>query len=85
MQRVGGFFEKFNSKITKQVQNLAFICETIKKHTGIEVEMKQISISNGILKIKTSSLEKNEIFIKKSRILKELEGKLHSLTLRDIN
>lgn len=84
MKSIGGFFDKFNNKITRQVQNLSLIIETIKKHTGIDIELKQISISNGVLKIKTSSLEKNEIFIKKQRILGELEGKLHGLKLRDI-
>jgi uncharacterized protein (UPF0210 family) len=85
MQKIGGFFNNFNNKITRQLQNLVFIMEIIKKHTGIELEMKQISISNGVLKIKTSSLEKNEIFMKKTKVLKDLEGKLHGIILRDIN
>jgi hypothetical protein len=85
MQKIGGFFEKFNSKITREVHNLAFIMETIKKCTGISLEMKDIKISNGIIRLNISQLKKNEIFIKKERILKELEKGLISLTVRDIH
>jgi hypothetical protein len=83
MKSVGGFFDKFNSKITKQVRNLVFVIETIKKHTGIDVEMKDISISNGILRIKASPVQKNEIFMKKPKILKDL-GSLNALRISDI-
>ncbi len=84
MQKIGGFFEKFNNKFVKEVQNLVFITETIKKCTGIVVDHKNISISNKILRIKASSVEKNEIFMKKTKILKELEQKLHHLIILDI-
>lgn len=84
MQNIGGFFEKFKSKFVKEVQNLVFISETIKKHTGIEVDMKNIAISNGLVRIKTTSLEKNVIFIKKTQILNDLERGLYRLKIRDI-
>jgi hypothetical protein len=84
MKNIGGFFDKFNNKITRQVQNLDFIVQVIKKHTGISVEMGDLQISQGILRVKGTSLMRNEIFIKKTRILKDLEGKLLGLKVTDI-
>ncbi len=84
MKSLGGFFEKFTSKIAKQIQSLDAVVFAIKKHTGITVDIKDISIRNGILRIKGTSLMKNELFIKKVRILKELEGSLQTLKISDI-
>lgn len=84
MKNLADFFGKFQSKISGQVQNLVVISETIKKHTGIEVEMKDIKISSGSLILKTSSVEKNVIFIKKERILSEINQKARALVLKDI-
>ena len=84
MQNLAGFFEKFRGKVAGQVQNLAFIIEIIKKYTGIEVDMKNIAISSGILRLKISSVEKSQIFIKKSQILKEIHEKAKFLKIEDI-
>ena len=84
MKNLADFFGKFQSKIAGQVQNLIIISEILKKHTGIHVEMKDIRISSGTLFLKTSSVEKNVIFIKKERILGEINQKARSLTLKDI-
>ena len=84
MQSLGGFFEKFNNKFVREVKNLVFITESIQKHTGIVVDAKNFTVSQGILRIKASAVQKNEIFIKKTRILKDLEGKLYALKIRDI-
>ncbi len=84
MKSLGGFFDKFNSKITTQIHNLDVVIEVIKKHTGITLELKDISMRNGMLRVKGTSLQKNEIFMKKIRIVKELESKLQSLRISDI-
>ena len=84
MKNIGGFFEKFNSKITKEIQNLDFILKTIQKHTGISIPIENIKISNGVIQVKGSGVEKNEIFIKKTRILKDLKEGLRGLTISDI-
>ena len=84
MKSLAGFFEKFQGKIGGQIQNLIVISETIKKHTNIEVDMKNISITAGILRLKVSSLEKSEVFMKKERILKEINQKVRSLVIKDL-
>ncbi|MCR4330518.1 MAG: hypothetical protein NUV49_01395 [Patescibacteria group bacterium] len=58
--------------------------EVLEKEIGVFVEKKNISIHNNIIYIKTKPLFKNEIFIKKQSILKELEKKFHQKTPRDI-
>lgn len=85
MKKISSFFDKFQGRIAGQVQNLVIIIEIIKKHTGIEVEMKNISISAGILRLKISSIEKSQIFIKKTQILKEINQKVKSLTIKNIS
>ncbi len=85
MKSLGGFFGKFNSKVASQIQNLVVILEIIKKHTGIDIEMKNINISAGILRLKCSSVEKSQIFIKKSQILKEINQRAQKLTITEIN
>jgi|GEM_PF-1858019 len=85
MENIGGFFQKFQSRVAGQVQNLTFIIDAIKKHTGVEVDMKNISISAGIVRLKISGVEKNEIFLKKERILKEINAKTKSLVVKDLN
>lgn len=76
MQNIGGFFEKFRSKVVQEVQNLVFVIEIIKKHTKINLDMKDLKLSNGILRIKASPLQKSEIFMKKTQILKEINQKV---------
>lgn len=58
--------------------------EIIEKEINISIEKKNISVHNNIIYIKTKPLFKNEIFIKKQTILKELEKKFHQKTPRDI-
>lgn len=84
MEKIGGFFEKFQGKIAGQIQNLIIITEIVKKHTGIDIEMKNIGISSGIIRLKVSSLEKSEIFMKKDRILLEINKKVGSLVVKDV-
>ena len=62
---------------------LSFIIDVVKKHSGITLELKDISLSNGILRLKLSSLQKNVIYIKKAQILKDLE-KLPDKKVSDI-
>ena len=85
MKSLGGFFEKFNNKVAGQIQNLVVIIEIIKKNTGIEIEMKQIVISAGVLRLKLSSVQKSQIYIKKMQILNEINKKVSRMVLKDIN
>ncbi len=84
MKKLGGFFEKFNGKIAGQIKNLIIISEVIKKHTGIEVEMKNLAISAGVLRLKISSVEKSQIYMKKEKILKEINERVRGMKIEEI-
>lgn len=83
MQNIGAFFERFKNRAAQEVMALSFIIDVVKKHSGITLELKDISLSNGILRLKLSSLQKNVIYIKKAQILKDLE-KLPDKKVSDI-
>ncbi len=76
MQKIDGFFGKFKNRATAQIHNLAVISDIIKKYTGAEVELKNITISGGIVKIKAPLVVKSEIFIRKELLLVEIRKKI---------
>ena len=76
MKNIGNFFDKFKNKAIIRIQTLEIIKETIKKHIKDEIDIKNISISSGNINIKAHNIIKNEIFIKKTSILEDLNKKL---------
>ncbi len=84
MQNLSGFFDKFQGKVSAQIQNIVVIIEIVKKHTGIEIEMKDINISAGVLRLKISSVEKSQVFLKKERILREINEKVKGMVLKEV-
>ncbi|MDP3962813.1 MAG: hypothetical protein Q8Q03_03035 [bacterium] len=84
MKSIEGFLGKFRGRAATQIQNHILIVEIIKKHTGVELEMKDVKISSGELVIHATSALKNEIFIKKNLILKEISQKIQKIRISDI-
>lgn len=84
MKSLAGFFNKFQGKVASQIQAYDLIIEIIRKHTKVDLEMKDIKISAGELILKTSSMIKNEIYIKKAPILKEIKQKVRGININDI-
>lgn len=84
MEKIGGFFDKFRNKAALIIQTHDFVVLIIKKVTGIELDPRDVGISGGVLKINSSSIIKNEIFIKKTRILKEINQKIKNANIIDI-
>lgn len=85
MKGIKGFFEKFNNKASKQVAQYMAVSNSVKDNTGIEIEMKDISISDGTVKIKSSQALKNEIYIKKQKILSDIKKYQLDTPITDIN
>lgn len=56
----------------------------LKKETRIDIDPKSISVRNNTIFIKTSSLAKVEIFLKKTKILSELLKALGEKAPKDI-
>ncbi len=84
MKGIGNFFDKFKNKALAQIGNLTTIIEILKKHTGVEFDTKDISISNGTLTIRASAAFKNEIYIKKQAILRDLSQRVQGIVINDI-
>ncbi len=76
MKKIEGFFDKFKNKVASEVHNRVCIIEILKKNIGVELEMGDITISHGILRVKANPAVKNEMYIKKERILKEINSKI---------
>lgn len=67
------FLEKFKSFLTARGASKKTVIGAIKNITGIELSENEIEIKNGAVALYVRPLIKNEIFMRKSAILKELE------------
>ncbi len=86
MKNIGNFLDKFKNKAVKEIYIRDNIVKIIKKITNIDINIENIDINSGVLKVKlASSIEKNEIFIKKDRILKEIKEKISGIRISDIS
>jgi hypothetical protein len=72
MKNISDFFSIFNNKASKEINKRLKIIEIIKKHTKITLEMKDIGIVNNVITVKSSQILKNEINIKKTKILEDI-------------
>lgn len=72
MRGISGFFDKFNNIAIKEMQKRDVIISVILKFTKQIIEMKDISIKEGTVTIKSSQNLKSEIFIKKEKIIKNI-------------
>ena len=85
MKNIGRFFDKFRNRAVKEIYIRDSIVKIIKDILNIDIDIKDINISLGILKIKLSSTEKSEIFIKKEQILKKIREKINGINIVDIS
>jgi hypothetical protein len=69
---IKNFLDKFKNILFEKEEKITLISLSVKKYTQIEIENKNIKIVGTSIHIKASPLVKNEILIKKEKILKEL-------------
>ena len=81
MKGISHLFDKFKLVDVKEVQKRAFISDLIKKEIGCDITIENISFKDGDLIIKTSSIIKSQIFIKKSILLSKISK---TLVIKDI-
>jgi hypothetical protein len=74
MQNISSFLTKFKNIIKSDEDIKEKICLSIKNNTGIEINKSNILIRNKIATIKEKPHFKNEVFMKKEKILDELKG-----------
>lgn len=78
------FLEKFKNITPPDEAIRLLLSETIKKETGIEVSKKNISIRNNIAHIKITPIYKNEIHIKKGKIISKIKESFVGKNIIDI-
>lgn len=86
MFNIGNFLEKFRNitppdKFVKDV-----LIDVVKETANIDIEKENLDVRNGVIFISIDSIIKNEIFLKKAEIMKNLTEKLkkYKKTIRDI-
>jgi len=77
---ISGLFEKIKKTIYKNNSEKVVIQSAILNCTGAEIEKSAISFSPDMIRIKTSPLLRNEIFLKKGKILGEVQKTYPHLT-----
>ncbi|MEX0652187.1 MAG: hypothetical protein WD509_01205 [Candidatus Paceibacterota bacterium] len=83
MKTIGDFFKKF-SHIKPTARVIRKIMVSILDKKNIPITEDEIVYSSGIIYIKSNQSVKNEVFILKQTLLKELEEGLNRKTVTDI-
>lgn len=76
MNSISFFLEKYKHLLNSEEALKQTVIESIFTHTRIRLTPKEISIKNGTLYVPVRPIMKNELFIKKDLILKDIETKL---------
>jgi hypothetical protein len=84
MLTIGNFFDKFRNVALKEVVFRETISEIVKKNTGSGIDIKDITYSNKIIRLKTSPAMKNQIFIKKEKILEDIKATITNYIVIDL-
>ncbi len=75
-KEIGSFLDKFKKLLSSGKQEKEIIIRAIHNITGGEIKESDIRISGKTLYIKANPQLKNEIFIKKDKILKEISSSI---------
>jgi hypothetical protein len=84
MKQISSFLEKFSRLIKDNKDLKKEILLAVKSAANISLDEKNISIKNGTLYIKEKPQVKNEIFMKKEKILSSIEQILGKKAISDI-
>lgn len=85
MEKLNRFFEKFQNRAVEEIGKRTIIVEIIKEYTKVDLDMKDISIQKGTIKVKANHSAKSEIFLKKEKILKKINENLPKLKINNIS
>ncbi len=75
---IGKYLDKFKKMSESRDFLRNTVAESIKEICRIEIDPKKIDIKSGIVRISEKPIIKNEIFIKKAKILENLAKKTES-------
>ncbi|MEK9185844.1 MAG: hypothetical protein AAB863_03650 [Patescibacteria group bacterium] len=72
MLDIKSYFQKFLKIQAADLETKENISAVIKKIAGVQIEHKNISLQDGLLRINASPAQRQQIFLYKSKILSEL-------------
>lgn len=73
MLGIGEFFKKIQGSFAKEIFARTIVKEAIKKHTGADVPIEDISIKSATISLgSVNQATRSAVYIKKTAILKEL-------------
>ncbi len=69
MFNIASYLDKFKNIGLKELLLKEKVATTVEKTIHISLKPQDVTIKNGVISLKLSSLEKSELFMKKNRIL----------------
>ncbi len=84
MLEIKDLLARFEGILVKEEFKKEAVREIISKIVGFEIKSEELNIKNGTLYLNIKPIYKNEIFLKKERIIKELEKALGKKSPEDI-
>ena len=84
MFNIGDFLRRFSTLTPPDEFVRKQVLQSIQNILHYEVLMKDVSVRNGVVYIKTNSLVKNKVFMKKELLLKDLQKTLGDKAPNDI-
>lgn len=83
MFNISSYLDKFKNIGLKEILLKENIVKTIKEKIGVEISVKDITLKNNVITIKMSPLLRSEVFMKKKKILDEINSN-QSIKVNDI-
>ena len=84
MFNVGSFFDKFNKGLIKELRLREAIARIIQEYTSIALDIKDIECKHKVIRIKASPIARNQIFMKKEKILEAVKRELPGTLFTDL-
>ena len=73
LSNIAQFLEKYKKKLELEEDKRGVLSKIILEETGVMVDEKVLTITRGVIIIKSSHVMKNEIFLHKTQILKKIK------------
>lgn len=78
------YFGKIRSSLFKEYTNKEILSEIISEYLKEKIPTKDIEIKNGVVRIKCNQMLRASLFMKKEKILSEINNKLPKMGIKDI-
>lgn len=74
LSNIQQFLETYRKQINKEDHKRNTIINIFYEETGVKIDEKALVIKKGIVSIKTNAIIKNEIFLRKAKIIARLQA-----------